>query len=94
MLEMHGSKTSRLIEINKLIIFIAIRVSDYLCLSSSILKIDYLLVYQSGTIVTYIYGEHFRTSNIIVTSIPTKRMPKTAPITRATFSSASNIVTK
>lgn len=37
------------------------------------------------------YGEHFRTSNIIVTSIPTIRMPKMAPITRATFSSASNI---
>lgn len=40
--------------------------------------------------MTYTYGEHFRTSNIIVVSIPRKRMPKTTPMTIATFSSASD----
>jgi len=40
------------------------------------------------------YGEHFRTSNIIVTTIPTERMPKTAPITRAILSSASGMEKK
>lgn len=41
--------------------------------------------------MTYTYGEHFRTSNIIVVNIPKKRMPKTTPITTATSSSASDI---
>lgn len=39
--------------------------------------------------MTYMYGEHFRTSNIIVTSIPTTRIPKMPPMTRATSSSES-----
>lgn len=40
---------------------------------------------------TYIYGEHFRTSNIIVTSIPMRSILKTAPMTKTIFSSASGI---
>jgi len=53
-----------------------------------------MYVCYNNEIVTYMYGEHFRTSNIIVTTIPTKRMPKTAPITRGTFNSASGSVKK
>lgn len=51
-------------------------------------------MYYNNEIVTYMCGEHLRTSNIIVTSIPMERMPKTAPITRATFNSASSIIKK